>query len=96
MRPGPGGLSGVAYEVLQVTYANGDIERFDDAQEADLGDRNSATLVVRREHRRVLATLALANVRKWEWVDAASPIRPPVDLSWLSGYPAEQPEDGAR
>lgn len=73
MRPGPGGLSGAGREVLQVTYANGDVEQFPDATGAALGDRNSQTLDIRNGDywdRGVIATLALANVRKWEWVAA--------------------------
>lgn len=72
MRAGPAGLSGIRYEVLQVTYANGEIEQFPRASDVSLGDRNSATLELSRGKggggQEVIATLVLANVRKWEWV----------------------------
>ena len=77
MRPGRGGLIGAGWEVLQVTYANGDVERFPEAAEAQLADRNSQTLAIRdgNYERAVIATLALVNVRKWEWVPESESTR---------------------
>jgi len=70
VRPGPGGLIGNGWEVLRVTYTSGDVEVFTEAESTNLGDRNSATLLVQDANRRLLATLTLVNVRKWEWVPA--------------------------
>ncbi len=74
MRRGPGGLAGNLREVLQVTYATGDVEQFLSVEEAKLSDRNSVTLdlfaLKPGGGQQVVATLVLANVRKLEWVAA--------------------------
>lgn len=57
------------YEILRVTYANGDTEDFPEAVTAQT-DVTGALLLPRNGNydRAVIATIPISGLRKWEWV----------------------------
>ncbi len=61
-----------AREVLQVTYADGSVERFPDATETRVPNQSPGLLELLKGKRGggqlIDATRVLANVRKWNWI----------------------------
>lgn len=62
-------------KVLRVTYTSGRVEDIEAADRCQIGDKNSATLLVEGGayvggyQRPLIKTLVLANVESYEWVE---------------------------